>query len=53
MDEKAVVQKSPGKAEAEDRKRPFTEPRLTFIEPKLERRGKIESVTGFIGSFSP
>ncbi|MCI0441547.1 MAG: hypothetical protein L0177_20795 [Chloroflexi bacterium] len=34
-------------------KRPFVEPKLAFIEPKLTRQGKVEHVTGFVGSFSP
>ena len=33
---------------------PFVEPRLTFIEPKLVKRGDIADVTaGFFGKFSP
>ena len=35
-------------------KRPFTEPKLTFIEPKLIRRGNVADVTaGFLGTFTP
>ena len=35
-------------------KLPFTEPKLTFLEPKLVKRGDVADVTaGFIGSFSP
>ena len=43
------------KLETQDRKR-FEEPKLTYVQPKLEERGKVEEVTqqgGFFGSFSP
>ena len=34
-------------------KQPFVEPKLTFVEPKLVKRGKLTKITGFFGSFSP
>ena len=34
-------------------KRFFTEPRLTFVEPKLVKAGKLEELTGFFVVFSP
>lgn len=35
-------------------KQPWQEPKLTFIEPKLTKHGKLEAVTaGFFGPFSP
>ena len=37
-------------------KKPFTEPKLTFIEPKLTKYGDATKVTagnGFFGPFSP
>jgi hypothetical protein len=44
---------SPEMAQAE-RKQPFTEPKLTFIEPKLVRHGGLEDVTaGFFGTLYP
>ena len=33
---------------------PWTEPKLTFVEPKLTRHGELTQVTGqFFGAFSP
>jgi hypothetical protein len=34
-------------------KKPWQEPKLTFVEPKLTQHGKLEEVTGFFGGFSP
>ncbi|MCB0212139.1 MAG: hypothetical protein KDJ52_22540 [Anaerolineae bacterium] len=35
-------------------KQPFVEPKLSFIEPKLVKQGKLENVTaGFFGTFYP
>ena len=35
-------------------KAPWQEPKLTFIEPKLTKHGKLEEVTaGFFGGFTP
>lgn len=35
-------------------KKPFTEPKLTFIEPKLTKHGDATKITGqFFGTFTP
>jgi hypothetical protein len=35
-------------------KKPWQEPKLTFIKPRLTDHGKLEEVTGqFFGQFSP
>lgn len=36
-------------------KKPFEEPELTYVPPKLEENGRVEEVTlqGFFGTFSP
>ena len=35
-------------------KRPFTEPRLTFVMPKLVKQGSVSEITaGFFGPFYP
>jgi hypothetical protein len=37
-------------------KKPWQEPKLTFVEPKLTKHGKLEELTqanGFFGQFSP
>ncbi len=38
-------------------RRPWEEPKLAFIEPKLNKHGNLEKVTGdpngFFGDFSP
>jgi hypothetical protein len=35
-------------------KKKWQEPKLTFVEPKLTKHGKLEEVTGqFFGAFSP
>ncbi len=34
-------------------KRPFTEPKLTFVTPKLVKHGDLVTVTGVFGTFSP
>lgn len=40
-------------AEQSDKK-PFKEPKLTYVKPKLNKQGKVEQVTqSFFGSFSP
>jgi hypothetical protein len=31
---------------------PWQEPKLAFVEPKLTKHGKLEKVTGFLGSFN-
>ncbi len=32
-------------------KREFTEPKLKFVEPKLEKHGDVAEITGFFGPF--
>lgn len=35
-------------------KQPFVEPKLTFVEPQLEKRGNFADLTeGFFGGFTP
>jgi hypothetical protein len=36
-------------------KKPWQEPKLTFVEPKLTKHGSLEKVTGqsFFGPFTP
>ena len=36
-------------------KKPWQEPKLTFVEPKLTKHGSLEEVTGqaFFGGFTP
>ena len=35
-------------------KMPFVEPKLTFVEPQLEKRGNLAELTeGFVGGFTP
>jgi len=34
-------------------RQPWQEPKLAFVEPKLTKHGKLEKVTGFLGSFNP
>jgi len=59
---KKPVEESTGQRKAEDPapadKRAWEEPKLTFVEPKLTRHGKLEKITrgtkdGFFGQFSP
>ena len=43
---------------ATQEKQPFSEPKLTFVPPKLTKQGDVaditaQSVPGFFGSFSP
>ncbi len=45
---------SPGTQQAPSARRPFVEPRLRFVEPKLVKHGDVTRVTaGFFGTFSP
>ena len=48
------MERKPEQEQREDRK-PFEEPRLTYLTPKLTERGSVQEVTlqGFFGSFSP
>jgi hypothetical protein len=35
-------------------KKPWEEPKLTFVEPELTKHGKLDKIThGFFGTFSP
>jgi hypothetical protein len=38
---------------APQRKQPFVEPKLTFVEPKLVKQGHFNDLTGFFGPFTP
>ncbi len=33
-------------------KKTFVEPKLKFVEPKLEKHGEFTKITGFFGTFS-
>ena len=33
--------------------KPLIEPKLKFVEPKLEKHGEFTKITGFFGTFSP
>ena len=38
----------------EEGKKPFEEPKLSYVKPKLSEQGKVSQVTqSFFGSFSP
>ncbi|MBX3011478.1 MAG: hypothetical protein KF832_08210 [Caldilineaceae bacterium] len=39
--------------EAPSSKASFTPPKLTFIEPKLTKQGRVETITGLLGTQSP
>jgi hypothetical protein len=46
-------QDAPRDATTQD-KRPWQEPKLTFVEPKLTKHGELQQVTaGFFGTFVP
>jgi hypothetical protein len=54
--EQDKLQSQPLKTEKDSTEsRPWVEPKLTFIEPKLTRHGELQEVTGqsFFGSFVP
>ena len=38
---------------AQESKKPWEEPKLAFVEPKLTKHGDLKNLTGFFGSFSP
>lgn len=41
-------------AKSDSAKQPFVEPKLTFVEPHLEKRGNFAELTeGFFGGFTP
>ncbi len=54
MDKKLQPQEQKGSTQ-QTLKKPFEEPKLTFIEPKLTRHGDVTKITqqGFFGTFSP
>ena len=38
----------------QEEKKPWEDPKLTFVEPKLTKHGELKEVTGqFFGGFSP
>ena len=45
--------KSEGSQSAQDSKKPWEEPKLDFVEPKLTKHGDLKNLTGFFGPFSP
>ena len=36
-----------------EEKRPFKEPKLTYVTPKLVEHGEVTDLTGFFGTFYP
>ena len=38
---------------AQESKKPWEEPKLDFVEPKLTKHGDLKNLTGFFGGFSP
>jgi len=34
-------------------KKPWQEPKVLFVEPKLTKHGELKELTGFFGSLSP
>jgi hypothetical protein len=54
---KAVTRQQEARQEVFSRsgeKKPWQEPKLAFIKPKLIKHGKLEEVTGqFFGAFTP
>ena len=58
--EKETSQAEPNKSVENDQtesavtKKPWDQPKLTFVEPRLSKHGELERVTGqFLGAFSP
>jgi hypothetical protein len=60
--EKGKVQLSPQQQDEQEPaasqpldKKPWEEPKLTFVEPKLTKHGSLEEMTGqgFFGAFTP
>jgi hypothetical protein len=53
--EKERSQDDKGVTGAAENRKPWQEPKLDFIEPKLTKHGELTEVTGqgFFGSFSP
>ena len=42
-----------GVSQEETPKKPWEEPKLGFVEPKLTKHGDLKNITGFFGPFSP
>ena len=36
-----------------DTKKPWQEPKLAFVKPKLTKHGDLKELTGFFGGFTP
>jgi len=45
--------KDGGNQSAHESKKPWEEPKLAFVEPKLTKHGDVKNITGFFGPFSP
>ena len=45
--------KDEGSQSAQESKKPWEEPKLAFVEPKLTKHGDVKNITGFFGPFSP
>jgi len=54
MDDRISTQQEKGEITREGKK-PFAEPKLTYVTPTLREQGKVTELTanGFFGSFSP
>jgi len=52
-DEHMNQDKSEGSQSAQESKKPWEEPKLDFVEPKLTKHGELKNLTGFFGAFSP
>jgi len=51
MTDRTQVQKN--RSEGQD-KRPFEQPKLSYVKPRLNKQGKVAQITqSFFGSFSP
>ena len=46
-------EKFEGSQSPQESKKPWEEPKLDFVEPKLTKHGDLKNLTGFFGSFSP
>ena len=49
------MERKPEAQERYESRKPFEEPKLTYLTPTLTERGNVQDVTlqGFFGSFSP
>jgi hypothetical protein len=52
-DEHMNQDKFEGSQSGQESKKPWEEPKLDFVEPKLTKHGDLKSLTGFFGPFSP